>query len=518
MWINLSKRYVSNKYIQLSSITFFIFEVNNLQFSWMYFYRNFYGNQIQDACLLPNNLQSQETLAIFHIASINQTFSTLYVIPPCTVSLSFIQINTNISKTHLFTLQSHINRDFTQKKNISVWPIYYTPGLNDNMSACDREFVTHVIHYETDQLLDCFIGIYIWKSIVGQNFQLNSDFINGSSYTQIKFITGAVYDSIYFFIEYPSEQVRFISCGDTYTGKKPLHSTLLESFDFYCWAAILVVFNILMPFVWSTLAISQTNLLSINMRIYSDIIGFVFKNLVEQSTPYPTKILAGLRLKVLAACTLFCALVLSNAYKNDNMYELIAPKKFEALQHFEQLLTFNYSIYAEPYQMYITRDCTVNYSAFQQCLDSGLTSDQHTIVHKNVLTRSRLEVYSYLDAYVANFGNGFLKLPQKIANVYTNSALLIDAVFPTARSYFIKNVETSMLRLVFNKENSLSAKLLSKCNRSAIVASNTRILEIEKALKNYGSSRISVGTDVLFERRVGFFLGGWIPDFIQLRI
>lgn len=38
------------------------------------------------------------------------------------------------------------------------------------------------------------------------------------------------------------------------------------------------------------------------------------------------------------------------------------------------------------------------------------------------------------------------------------------------------------------------------------------------ALKNYGSSKVSVGADVLFERRVGFFLGGWIPDFIQLRI
>lgn len=69
----------------------------------------------------------------------------------------------------------------------------------------------------------------------------------------------------------------------------------------------------------------------------------------EQSTPYTANILKGQPINILAGTTLLCVLVIINAFKNDNMLELMNPKKFQSFENFKQLLEANYSVYSLPY-------------------------------------------------------------------------------------------------------------------------------------------------------------------------
>lgn len=67
---------------------------------------------------------------------------------------------------------------------------------------------------------------------------------------------------------------------------------------------------------------------SVAMSVFAGI----SKSLVEQSNPYMYDLLSTTSLKLFPCGALFCALVLSNAYKNDNIQKLIYPSKFQPLK------------------------------------------------------------------------------------------------------------------------------------------------------------------------------------------
>ncbi len=79
---------------------------------------------------------------------------------------------------------------------------------------------------------------------------------------------GYDFDSFDFSIEFPQTQIRFISCGDTFTSKKSLIQTLLESFDTKCWIAIAIVCFVFIPFSWSVLASKQNTSLNIDCELF----------------------------------------------------------------------------------------------------------------------------------------------------------------------------------------------------------------------------------------------------------
>lgn len=187
----------------------------------------------------------------------------------------------------------------------------------------------------------------IWKhDILRNNFifkRLYSHFIILPYIKVTKGIT-CPYCSMVYVVEYLPGHMKFLSCGTTFQNSAEF-TGLISSFDIYCWQAIAIVLFLCVPVFLSFL---NCEYLSCNrVLLILDAELAVLANLLEQSTPYSSSLLNKKRMKLVVCGILLCVLVLSNAYKNDNMYEMISPKKFRPFLKFDQLLNANYSIFTE---------------------------------------------------------------------------------------------------------------------------------------------------------------------------
>lgn len=134
-----------------------------------------------------------------------------------------------------------------------------------------------------------------------------------------------------------------MACGDTSQRLNGGLHIFIESFDNATWVILLIVLAVLIPGNWTIFSINVLNNTrgSVKLWITVHIIFATYQNLVKQSTPFATKLFIRQSLKVLAAGTILCTLVLSNAYKNENMYELMNPPKFRPFETFKQILVTN---------------------------------------------------------------------------------------------------------------------------------------------------------------------------------
>lgn len=223
--------------------------------------------------------------------------------------------------------------------------------------------------------------------------------------------------------------------------------------------------------------------------------------------------------KLLVMCTLLCALVISNAYKNDSIIELINPKKFQPLKHFEQLVHLNYSIFSEPYYINIQDECALNKIAFQKCVQSGYM-DAHTVNYLNFSYQkpSLLYISSYMATRIKYFGTSSKGLPKQINFVYKHSKLWTSPVLDVAQKSFQENPSMNVRNIYSTDDNFSVVNALAGCNNTAFIALDTRIRDLERSLRSAGVTKISVGKEILLERKLGFYFKGWVPLFIQTRI
>ncbi len=152
--------------------------------------------------------------------------------------------------------------------------------------------------------------------------------------------------------------------------------------------------------------------------------------------------------KIVIIITLLCALVLSNAYKNDSLYSLIKPKEFRPYMYFYQLVQSNYSILSEPFDIGIRDQCAVNAKAFEKCVKAGF-KDNHNVNYLDFGSSSFysvLYITSYIATRVEHFGK---KLPKQINTLYKYSKLWTSPVLTAAQQLFEENnfLEFSTLSL-----------------------------------------------------------------------
>lgn len=105
---------------------------------------------------------------------------------------------------------------------------------------------------------------------------------------------------------------RFISCGER--GQETFRfGELISVFDTWVWC-LLFLQGVLVTIALAKFAGAEKDLMS------------TFKVLVEQSNPFPEKTARMNALRVVMGSFLLMGIVLSNAYKNKNVYNMIAPR------------------------------------------------------------------------------------------------------------------------------------------------------------------------------------------------
>lgn len=131
--------------------------------------------------------------------------------------------------------------------------------------------------------------------------------------------------------------LHFVSCGTQGTETLPF-SELILVFDKHIWMCI--IFSIILSYIYIVYSSEFRNIL----YFYRKYLYFI-KVLLEQGEPFPASLLKVTRFRVLIAGNLLAGLVLSNAYKSNNVYNIVRPSKPVPYTEFDELVRDKFSVY-----------------------------------------------------------------------------------------------------------------------------------------------------------------------------
>lgn len=294
----------------------------------------------------------------------------------------------------------------------------------------------------------------------------------------------------------------------------------MKSFEPKLWITILTFLSFILPVTWNLFYSTQVNTKSSNIAFF-EIFFAIFQNCVEQSTPYTKKLLKLQAFQILAGVTLLCLLVISNAYKNDNMYDLMNPKRFKPFQYVEQLCEANYSVFSLPSDMFITSSCNQNAAEFLACIKNE-TKDNHQIV----VSGNHYERLRVTSQHVGKYHNTYFirsVLPTKYEYLYNYSVLWQKPVQQLAKELKAKTLHYQNIfydKHDFEDMDTEIAALqsLEDCNNTTFLQEDAKIQKWVLMLKLKGSTKISIGREVLIQKVISYSFRGWVPTFIQKRI
>lgn len=135
----------------------------------------------------------------------------------------------------------------------------------------------------------------------------------------------------------PFSNLRFVVCGVRNWGRGPIWQ-LTSVFDTNIW--IWLVFTVMTICVSNSVVQKYVR----NHQLSSSWIG-ICKVFLEQSEPFPNIIAVRYQLKIVPIALLFGGLIISNAYKSSNLYQMTRSRKPMTFDTLEHLNYANYTLY-----------------------------------------------------------------------------------------------------------------------------------------------------------------------------
>jgi hypothetical protein len=295
-------------------------------------------------------------------------------------------------------------------------------------------------------------------------------------------------------------QLRFVSCGSR--GLEPLQfEQFFTVFENSVWKCILATTLVLL-FAMSVLNGGRRPLSSSNKIIY------LLKVFLEQGDPFPEKITTKKCFRFLLSGILLGSLVLSNAFKSTNVYNIVLPQKQLIFRTIDQLLEHGYVLYSKVgyYKYYVDSSQTFLLPPIPQ----RRKKYPHEILVKiaNVIVGfSWTEIKIYGD--ISKDFQKQLKEPEiKAISKYVqksrphpNMSLLFVEPFEILRPLlqiglmsfesFAKSVRTFDF---WGKQDAIILEDLKKCNKSAWIMPNYKAQQLKRVLYQSGKhSDIGVG-------------------------
>ncbi|CAL8146814.1 unnamed protein product [Orchesella dallaii] len=336
----------------------------------------------------------------------------------------------------------------------------------------------------------------------------------------------------------PIRKMGFISCGSSQVLALPFRE-LFRVFDRYVWACLFIINLIVMPIILCIVEwLSDQNHITPNLQ---DAVGknvfssrFFFQPvyiLLEQGGAFTNKHLNAAAVRWVAAALLLVAIVLSNSYKYENVYNMTLPRTTTPLWFFEQLVTGKFSIYTRT-NFYIPGRRIRNFSdtKIYSGLPSELSGHANFVVDKNshphILYSELINIYDFEDDSDQVAPKLYLDVFRKLLR---NTKLL---KFENTLYHFLaldKSIDTEQNFLHYMKEfDSKQAnhfmQILNECQNTAFVLPFGNIVNLFANLRNQGNAKLTIGKEVLLERNIGMALHGlisnhlintlgWIQDF-----
>lgn len=314
--------------------------------------------------------------------------------------------------------------------------------------------------------------------------------------------------------------LRFVSCGEPTNAALPFKE-LTNIFETYVWIACFLTLLVLtiLPMFFGRLSYPSVTTYLRNVEIQ-------FRIYMGQDTP-KEKLFVSEFLIVLMC---LASVVLSNAYKYDNVYRMIAPKDDIPYKYFKQIRDAGYTTY--------TKSSSVSLNPLYIGMFNYMVTDplaDFIVTKQNLAENKKLGVIIQSDVAVQS---GFFTTSALAYNeLYLNSDLHPDLgklVMSLAKEMNISTVEapserelTVFKEILQERERQLLFKNLKICNKTAVVLpthmAQLFAIKLQKANKrfsetNFSRKQIDVSEEEYYHTYYTFSLKGNVPPFVMRRI
>lgn len=328
---------------------------------------------------------------------------------------------------------------------------------------------------------------------------------------------------------------KFVTCGTKTKAPIAIYE-ILRAHDTSVWLGI----------VLSTVAVSLTiNFFQSNrLRNLPGVIISIFQILFEKDYPFKKKERReGIQFKILIGIFLLMSIILSNAYKNSNVYKMISPRRPVPYANLSDLINAGFQIlsrsahseynYArgvnfdkvrwfhfghmfqitgeKEYMMIVVSEVRAVmalvglYGALHD--SQSISSNMTGILERNVSNEEALSIQAFLKS----------KLHPDVITAVRSTAEIAERLYHLVFYRDRKNIQQKLNNIYMEFEEKILWREFSSCNKSALLLPVKLGHNYAKrlALQN---SQVSVGKESYFESNVGFFVTGFVPPMILSRV
>lgn len=328
--------------------------------------------------------------------------------------------------------------------------------------------------------------------------------------------------------------LRFLSCG-----KRGLETFsiagLFKVYDNYIWLSILFAITIVSIFLRQ----GKPEEIIIAM---SQIVMALIRSLLEQGDPFSFRMMESRRHQLIIGAFLLVAIIISNAFKNTNILNLIIPRQAIPYENLQQLVDDKFALYSRTGDIRFptcTRDESGNIKHTSSKHDADWTRGGnpnvtcHIVKLKSEVAKlNEMMKYSVVDAKVESNHlldrlEQFTKLHKRISSSLTNVVkkyvqLLKDNGIYAAWIGYNSELGFALLSQFSDalKQGELNALFeeMRKCDRLAVLLPIDICNNWQRKLRRLRLSHVFIGKETYFSTKVVFRLEGLLPHYIIQRV
>lgn len=376
-------------------------------------------------------------------------------------------------------------------------------------------------------------NVHLWNSLTRKCIDASSCIPrNNSVYLQLQ-LEQTPPDKILTFvpIKYRSSisRMNFVSCGQTTTDNLQF-GELINIFDVYTWTFALLSGILISALDYCSFRVAIGKSLNLTFKDEKVVLSLV-RIFLEQGNAI-LKVNSKIRKqsrRILLAGVLLAGIVLSNAYKNTNVYNMITPLANIPADTFDTLIKYDFTIFTRLYL--ISELPLVTYNWYLSIQGANIFQDQHHIkvrnpVDQNVETLVSSEIFIIRNKWLVHhseedhsseiklFNHSRLlpgsddRLHQVLQHNNTKMAMRMNKVTFTSELPYLKRLQNMKI-----------SQMLESCKKVAIVFSQSMYIEFIKMLpKMRITGHWYIGKESWFASDIGISVSGTVTKNILARI
>lgn len=304
------------------------------------------------------------------------------------------------------------------------------------------------------------------------------------------------------------QSLRFVGCGKQGMSSIPFQE-LTNIFDKLIWLGIILTMLVIPKLLQQQLQNSN-----LTCHIFS-----VLKIFLEHGNPFQQSVENTNRIRYMIGVLLLMGIILSNAYKNTNVYNMVIPRKPILYEYLEELVRDQFEILARPSNVpiFVRRDFD-----FLERLDVRIASRKTYLLSEVMSTlqarrRNSSEKEGGKIRTRTELNNAVLKaakLRQEVAAIFLNSLRKENATQLTEPiSAQIKLSQNFPAKQLLETERLLG--IVENCQKTAVV------LPDHISRKFYSASKLPhvfIGQETYSDNDWKFYLKGIVPPYLIRRI